>query len=115
MLRKKVFRFEYPAAATASASPVVEAKAAVNEPRRRASHRMSLVPAGKTFVPMSPVGGRRQSAVGGASAKAVLEEEMEEGESVVDIVDGEEGDVVYLEVKENQVSVSLRLYTCGRT
>jgi hypothetical protein len=101
MIRKKLFRFEYPSPSTAlpssplPASPKASPK---NVKPRRASHRMSLVPAGKTFVPMSPAKGIQEESIEAEDGV------VEEGQSVVDVVDGEEGDVVYMEVKEELVA-----------
>ena len=137
-IRKKMFRFEYglldevqPSTALSPVPfetplpglsvPSVDTNTPgrrVSALRRRASHRMSLVPAGGTFVPLSPAQNRRRSTIGtgglGASIRApngksglsaemdveeAVEEEVEEM-SVVDVVDGEEGDLVYLETKD---------------
>jgi hypothetical protein len=84
--------------------------------RRRASHRLSLVPAGKDFVPLSPLKGRRHSTLGiqagapkdstsdATAGTAVGMEEIIEGSeedgSILDIVDGEDGETVYVEVTE---------------
>ena len=126
MIRKKVFRFEYgvedsPELAEHSpAAPGTPTKVASPAPvRRRASHRLSLVPAGKDFMPHSPANSRRHSKIvmgsGGtdedtemvgrgdedAITKIEEEQEEEEEEELVDVVEGEEGDRVYLEVKED--------------
>ena len=112
MIRRKVFRFEYaqpeagiPGSPMAKSSPKSTPKKAAAPPRR-ASHRMSLVPAGKTFVPMSPA---REMVNGNGGKEDMTEDKLDqevidEGQSVVDMVDGEEGDVVYLEVKEGITS-----------
>jgi len=132
VIRKKVFRFEYGSAEepirNISLSPESRARAllsARSSPaqlpiRRRASHRLSLVPTGKTFVPSSPANGRRNSSIGlgalgsskVATGKSLLREELEEehagdeqdgnGIPLVDVVNGEEGDLVYLETKEEE-------------
>ncbi|WVR03397.1 hypothetical protein IAU60_000388 [Kwoniella sp. DSM 27419] len=135
-IRKKPFRFEYGPGSELEApfSPAVTREAlpevapspmkasmpgSPGQPpvRRRASHRLSLVPEGRTFVPLSPMKNRRNSSIGAGSAGtprktparskmnevvAVEEEpEVEEEEDcVVDIVQGDEGDVVYLESHE---------------
>ncbi|OCF59896.1 hypothetical protein L486_02569 [Kwoniella mangroviensis CBS 10435] len=128
-IRKKPFRFEYgpsletpvpfsPAiklCSTFSADPSPSKQQLI---RRRASHRLSLVPEGKTFVPLSPIKNRRHSTLGlggmgtpgKAAAKSKLSEEVpqeqeeEENaeESVLDVANGDEGDKIYLEVNEEE-------------
>lgn len=143
IIRKRHFRFEYAPApvelASASvftpsvASPISAASPAKASPakvypslssipalsspakavRRRASHRLSLVPAGKDFVPLSPIKSRRHSTLGlgpGATthstseaAEAGMEEIVEGSEedgSILEVVDGEDGETVYVEVTE---------------
>jgi hypothetical protein len=86
---------------------------------------MSLVPAGKNFEPLaSPMKSRRHSIIGlgegpqvirtpkksGLSEQIVEEEEIqeeEEEEVVVEAVDGEEGEILYFEVREEEQKVSL--------
>ncbi|KAK8845388.1 hypothetical protein IAR55_006101 [Kwoniella newhampshirensis] len=141
-IRKKPFRFEYgplesseadilsPAMRTSTlpdsaASPAKPLSPATTSPagqpvRRRASHRLSLVPAGKSFMPLSPAKNRRHSSLGlggmGVTAKmssnkSKLSEEIQEEEanddneeeveqSVVGVTNGDEGDMVYLEMNE---------------
>ncbi|WRT63602.1 uncharacterized protein IL334_000525 [Kwoniella shivajii] len=134
-IRKKPFRFEYGGSSESPIpfSPAVQttklhamAPSPAKQPasgspkghpiRRRASHRLSLVPEGKTFVPLSPIKNRRASSLGlggmGTPAKLngksklseeVPQEQDEEiEESVLDIADGDEGDMVYLEVNEEE-------------
>ncbi|WWC85540.1 uncharacterized protein L201_000404 [Kwoniella dendrophila CBS 6074] len=144
-IRKKPFRFQYGPAETVHNipySPAVHASAStetmpslVKQPsfsspssqpvRRRASHRLSLVPEGKTFVPLSPMKNRRHSTLGlggmGTPAKStgrsklseeIPREEEEEQEQeqaeiaeelVLDVANGDEGDKVYLEVNEENL------------
>lgn len=134
VVRKKLFRFEYgheeihietPTTQTQplpSDSPVKgpASPAPLAAPRRkRASHRMSLVPSGKSFEPLaSPMKNRRHSIIGLGEGPQVIctprksrlvneiTEELEEGaedeEVIVEALDGEEGDVVYLEARENE-------------
>jgi hypothetical protein len=132
IIRKRIFRFEYapptqeldlgilsPAIA-ASALPASPPKAspakiysALPSPgktpvRRRASHRLSLVPAGKTFVPLSPAKNRRHSTLGlvaglnnAVTNESPVENIQEENETVVDVLNGEDGETVYVEVTED--------------
>lgn len=121
MIRKKVFRFEYaPQASTPQSIASVESpvRIPVNLPspnkliRKKASHRLSLVPAGKQFVPRSPAPSRRHSTFGvpndDSEVKAlssepdINENAEDEAEELVDVVDGDEGDKVYLEEKIGQ-------------
>ncbi|WVW81504.1 hypothetical protein I302_103498 [Kwoniella bestiolae CBS 10118] len=134
-IRKKPFRFEYgPSVDTPiSFSPAVQlssemqaAPSPAKQPsfsspghqpiRRRASHRLSLVPEGKTFVPLSPIKNRRHSTLGlggmGTPAKSASksklseevpqEQEEQEEEPAVDVANGDEGDKVYLEMNEEK-------------
>ncbi|WWC57837.1 uncharacterized protein I303_100372 [Kwoniella dejecticola CBS 10117] len=129
-IRKKPFRFEYgpakqqqptvpfsPAVHDLESQPIPDSPSG-SKPRRRASHRLSLVPEGKTFVPLSPVKGRRQSTLGlggldtpaasrGNTKSKLSEQVIQEGakdgeESNVDMANGDEGDKVYLEVNEEE-------------
>lgn len=132
MIRKKVFRFEFGATdalatesmlspAGINTAPLVIPESPVQRPaHRRVSHRLSLVPAGKNFVPMSPMKASRLSdpvtvsagttprrAIGKSALCEEVEEEAEledaDGEgSVVNAVSGEEGDLVYLEMKDGE-------------
>jgi len=129
MVRKKLFRFEYghedalidtppmqsvplPSDSPVKASPVPER-------RKRVSHRMSLVPSGKNFEPFaSPIKSRRHSIIGLGEGpqiirtpkKSVLAQQIEEEEEyqeeeedvVIEAVDGEEGDVLYVETREEE-------------
>ncbi|ORX33569.1 hypothetical protein BD324DRAFT_639344 [Kockovaella imperatae] len=115
IIRKKMFKFEYPSIdSVESVAPDSPLKTAIPFPspakpvRRRASHRLSLVPAGREFVPHSPAKATRRNTLGAAvnkggsqpfptmeSTTPVAEED--EPEEVVDVVDGDEGDKVYLE------------------
>ncbi|WWD22333.1 hypothetical protein CI109_106824 [Kwoniella shandongensis] len=147
-IRKKPFRFEYGSSETTDAaimspavhrsslhdyapSPAKQMSPAPGSPagpsvRRRASHRLSLVPSGKTFVPLSPAKNRRHSTLGlggmGVTAKmgggksklseeiheeqSEIDQEEEAEQSVVDVTDGDEGDVVYLEVTDEPKEVA---------
>lgn len=124
-VRKKVFRFEYARSeagpfVTASheqpISPGVTASENSDEPpiRRRASHRLSLVPVGQSFQPLSPAKVRRQSNLpiegphaGLPSRKSALSslvftdagEEEDKTAPLVEVVEGEDGDVLYMEVQ----------------
>ncbi|WVF66404.1 hypothetical protein IAT40_001144 [Kwoniella sp. CBS 6097] len=133
-IRKKPFRFEYGAGpepqipfspgpkssdySQAVPSPIKRVPGSPAQGlRRRASHRLSLVPEGKTFVPLSPAKNRRHSAVGlgdmrtpvKAPSKSKLSEEIpqeheeeEAEEPVIDIANGDEGDKVYVEMTEEE-------------
>ncbi|WWC97303.1 hypothetical protein V866_004182 [Kwoniella sp. B9012] len=128
-IRKKPFRFEYgpsletpvpfsPAVKLSSTTSVNPSPSKQQPIRRRASHRLSLVPEGKTFVPLSPIKNRRHSTLGlggmGTPAKAAAksklseevpqeqEEEENAEESVLDVANGDEGDKIYLEVNEEE-------------
>ncbi|WWD06077.1 hypothetical protein V865_004162 [Kwoniella europaea PYCC6329] len=128
-IRKKPFRFEYgpsletpvpfsPAVKLSSTTQVFPSPSKQQPIRRRASHRLSLVPEGKTFVPLSPIKNRRHSTLGlggmGTPAKAAAksklseevpqeqEEEENAEESVLDVANGDEGDKIYLEVNEEE-------------
>ncbi|ORY31915.1 hypothetical protein BCR39DRAFT_597802 [Naematelia encephala] len=138
-IRKKMFRFQFcdlPTRQSAETieSPVVKTESLPTAPPlvgdtaratissgekvgRRNSHRLSLVPTGKTFTPYSPAKSRRHSTIGISQRSDGLvesspthvtqsiEEEEEENQdanaSLVDVVEGEGGDTVYLEVKED--------------
>ena len=118
MLRKKLFRFEYgpeetiesPSLNTPTKAPAHDSttESPAKPIRRRASHRLSLVPSGKEFAPHSPMKTRPLSDVLGPSklsqAQTPVEEEEEEmngpDEDLVDVVEGDEGDRVYLEMKD---------------
>lgn len=122
VIRKKVFRFEYAPQTTdnhvSSAGVESPIRIPVNLPspnkliRKKASHRLSLVPAGKQFVPRSPAPSRRHSTFGvpnddsevkALSVEPDIDENAEdEAEELVDVVDGDEGDKVYLEEKVGQ-------------
>ncbi|RXK37645.1 hypothetical protein M231_05057 [Tremella mesenterica] len=142
-IRKKVFRFEYPTPGLtediaglmspivksstlppASPSPNKDWPSDATQPfHRRASHRMSLVPPGKTFVPFSPAKpSRRHSVLGlgdasstgmmpGSGLNHEIPQEADENEQMedapadllVDVTEGEDGDVVYLEVKDEDL------------
>jgi len=85
---------------------------------------MSLVPSGKNFEPFaSPMKSRRHSIIGLGEGPQVIrtpkksglaqqieeeedeQEEEEEEEVVVEAVDGEEGDVLYVETREDDIKV----------
>jgi hypothetical protein len=132
IVRKKLFRFEYghqdplidtpptQTQALPSDSPVKAATPVPFQRRKRVSHRMSLVPSGKNFEPFaSPMKSRRHSIIGlgdgpkmvrtpkkSALSRQVEEEEEQEGEEeeevVVEAVEGEEGDVLYFEAREDE-------------
>jgi len=89
------------------------------ERRKRVSHRMSLVPSGKNFEPFaSPMKSRRYSIIGLSDEPQVIrtpkksglgqqieeEEDLQEEEEdvVIEAVDGEEGDVLYFEAREEE-------------
>jgi hypothetical protein len=98
-IRKKLFRFEYgiPETITANdipASPVVTKVPRTPRVPRRSSMRMSLVPSNKKFVSHTEYK-RRQSVL--AQEEAGPEEQEEE--VVVDIIEGEGGDLLYVEAK----------------
>ncbi|WVQ94019.1 hypothetical protein IAU59_001097 [Kwoniella sp. CBS 9459] len=136
-IRKKPFRFEYgtgpeaqipaspcPVSSSSHQAVVSPIKWAPGSPaqglRRRASHRLSLVPEGKTFVPLSPAKNRRHSTLGlgemrtpaKTASKSKLSEEIPQeqgeeeeevaGEPVIDMANGEEGDKVYIEMTEEE-------------
>ena len=107
-----------------SDSPVTSASPAPAPRRKRVSHRMSLVPSGKNFEPFaSPMKSRRHSIIGLGEGPQVIrtpkksglaqqieeeeeeQEEEEEEEVVVEAVDGEEGDVLYVETREDDIKV----------
>ncbi|OWZ56194.1 hypothetical protein J010_06094 [Cryptococcus neoformans] len=137
IIRKKLFRFNYGPMEDAGAAaefmspvpqsiqpdspapdtpvrrrPTVSFSPVPNTIRKRASHRMSLVPADKIFHPCSPARNRRHSTLGlgnmkMGSNKSQLGQEvmMEEGEgdvdqSVIGVAEGEDGDKIYLEIAE---------------
>jgi hypothetical protein len=138
MIRKRMFRFEYynpelpaemilsPGTAPSTSQPLSELLGDLPSPigspvvatpasatRRRTSHRLSLVPAGQTFQPMSPAKNRRQSmlaqvgdsaGIAQSDVMGEVEESAEDAEeaetSMVDVVDGDDGDKVYIEVQE---------------
>lgn len=137
IMRKRLFQFEYATEAErtlANFSPMVTNHALPGSPavphsapspakfaspmiRRRASKRMSLIPKGKTFVPLTPAK-RRHSTVSGelpdastisrsaikrsALAPGRAESEQTEQEVEVEVVEGENGDMVYLENNEGE-------------
>lgn len=133
VIRKKLFRFEYghqdylidtPPMQTQplpSHSPEKSASPAPAPRRKRVSHRMSLVPSGKNFEPFaSPMKSRRHSIIGLGEGPQVIrtpkksglaqqieeeEEDQEEEEVVVEAKDGEEGDVLYVETREDDIKV----------
>lgn len=77
---------------------------------------MSLVPSGKNFEPFaSPIKSRRHSIIGlgegpqvirtpkkSGLAQQIEEEEEEEDDVVIEAVTGEEGDVLYVESREDE-------------
>lgn len=103
IIRKKLFRFEYTTQElTALESTPSPAKTATPI-RRRASHRLSLVPAGKEFIPLSPGGLRTPAKIGKTPAKSNLGLETITGDDApqgIVVVEGEGGDRVYLEEKD---------------
>jgi hypothetical protein len=131
IIRKKLFRFEAAAGKSPRLSPTLlntpvrsqntPAKTAASSPlRRRASHRLSLLPADKPFVPLSPMK-RRQSGMGqsGRTPKkshlsqsdAVEEDEEDEEvmEGIVDVQHNEEGDLVILETREERSETGMKV------
>lgn len=92
--------------------PTVSFSPIPNTIRKRASHRMSLVPADKIFHPCSPARDRRHSTLGFGDIKmkssrsqlgqeVMMEEEQEDiDQSVIEVAEGEDGDKIYLEVTE---------------
>ncbi|KJE05707.1 hypothetical protein I311_00432 [Cryptococcus gattii NT-10] len=92
--------------------PTVSFSPIPNTIRKRASHRMSLVPADKIFHPCSPARNRRHSTLGLGDIKmkssksqlgqeVMTEEEQEDiDQSVIEVAEGEDGDKIYLEVTE---------------
>ncbi|WVQ91375.1 hypothetical protein IAS59_005173 [Cryptococcus gattii] len=137
IIRKKLFRFNYgsmedagtaaefmsPAPQSVQPSspapdtpirrrPTVSFSPIPNTIRKRASHRMSLVPADKIFHPCSPARNRRHSTLGLGDIKmkssksqlgqeVMMEEEQEDiDQSVIEVAEGEDGDKIYLEVTE---------------
>lgn len=129
MVRKKLFRFEYghedalidtPPMQTVPLPSDTPTKAAPAPARRkRVSHRMSLVPSGKNFEPFaSPIKSRRHSIIGLGEGPQVIrtpkksglaqqieeeeEQEQEEEDVIIEAVDGEEGDVMYVELREEE-------------
>ncbi|KAL1412060.1 hypothetical protein Q8F55_003057 [Vanrija albida] len=124
VIRKKMFKFTYGDGDTTlgysspgpvritPASPVKVALSAdsTSSPlRRRTSHRLSIVPEGRRFKP-SPMK-RRPSTLGllgtPTPASSSLSNEVEptdeiEFEELVDVTEGDEGDKLYLERKEEE-------------
>lgn len=105
VLRKKLFRFEYgteDSLATystptkGSATPLATPAKSV---RRRASHRLSLVPNGKAFEPHTPSSKNRRKSVG-PSKLSQNQEELEQSE--VGVVEAEEGYKVYMEQTQEE-------------
>lgn len=99
-------------------APASPAPSAVQR-RKRVSHRMSLVPSGKFFEPLaSPVKSRRHSIIGlGDGPQTIstytksrlanhmqneVKEAEEEEEVIVEALRGEEGDIVYIEAREEE-------------
>jgi hypothetical protein len=144
-VRKKLFRFEYghedalidtPPMQTVplpSDSPVKSASPAPVR-RKRVSHRMSLVPSGKNFEPFaSPIKSRRHSIIGLGEGPQVIrtpkktglarhveeeeeeDQEQEEEEVVIEAVDGEEGDVLYVESREEEIKVGYNVLMMAGT
>jgi hypothetical protein len=102
-----------------SDTPIKTSPAPAPERRKRVSHRMSLVPSGKNFEPFaSPNKSRRHSIIGLGEGPQVIrtpkksglaqqieeEEDLQEEEEdvVIEAVDGEEGDVLYVETREEE-------------
>lgn len=110
-IRQKLFRFSYGDNTTNSyQSPAPKGS---ERERRRLSHRLSIVPQGKRFAPspakMRPLGmtpGRS-----GLSKEVEIEEEDElVFDELVDVAEGDEGDRVYLEKRdEDRVRASVRV------
>ncbi|WVQ76390.1 hypothetical protein IAR50_006056 [Cryptococcus sp. DSM 104548] len=129
LLRKKQFVFNYgdafvpeempmsPAVRPATpGSPAKVPSITFSPAKRRASYRMSLVPAGKNFVPfaLSPAKNRRHSTLGlggmsegvsGSKSKLGQEMHTEPDEDAEDtpyeVTEGEEGDKIYIEAAED--------------
>jgi hypothetical protein len=102
-----------------SDSPIKASPAPAPERRKRVSHRMSLVPSGKNFEPFaSPIKSRRHSIIrlgeepqvirtpkkSGLAQQIEEEEDLQEEEEdvFIEAVDGEEGDVLYVETREEE-------------
>lgn len=104
-IRQKLFRFVYGDSATSNGYQT-PAKPAVESPaRRRQSHRLSIVPLGKRFAP-SPAKMRPFASTpgrSGLSKEVEIEEDANEPlifDELVDVAEGDEGDKVYLEKRE---------------
>ncbi|GMK58923.1 hypothetical protein CspeluHIS016_0603650 [Cutaneotrichosporon spelunceum] len=101
-IRKKLFRFSYgDVSASSYRSPA-------KTPGRRLSHRLSIVPQGKRFAP-SPAKSRFATPGRAAHVGAVEEEDDEEDEplvfdELVGLADGDEGDRIYLEKRDDKVA-----------
>lgn len=91
--------------------PTVSFSPVPNTIRKRASHRMSLVPADKIFHPCSPARNRRHSTLGLGNMKmgssksqlgqeVVVEEQEDADQSIIGVAEGEDGDKIYLEITE---------------
>ncbi|BEJ14593.1 hypothetical protein CspHIS471_0403600 [Cutaneotrichosporon sp. HIS471] len=102
-IRKKLFRFYYgDISASSYHSPA-------KTPGRRLSHRLSIVPQGKRFAP-SPAKSRLATPGRMAHVGTVEEEEEEEEEDeplvfeeLVGLANGEDGDKIYLEKRDDDV------------
>lgn len=131
IIRKQTFQFDYaevntiyttPMSPSVTGTPVKSAVTAPAQSKRRASHRLSLLPADKPFVPLSPMR-RRASQLGPAgntprkslASMAVPEmddeadaEQEELMEGIVDVQQNENGDMMVLEVRQEKESPPVR-------
>lgn len=103
-IRKKLFRFSYGNTLASS----YQSPAKTPAQTRRLSHRLSIVPQGKRFAP-SPAKSRFAT-----PARAPLVEALEEEDEplvfdeLVGLAEGDEGDKIYLEKRDERVG-SFRL------
>ncbi|BEJ07067.1 hypothetical protein CcaverHIS641_0403360 [Cutaneotrichosporon cavernicola] len=99
-IRKKLFRFTYgDISASSYHSPA-------KTPGRRLSHRLSIVPQGKRFAP-SPAKSRLATRGRMAHVGAVEEENEDEPlvfDELVGLANGEDGDKIYLEKRDDDVA-----------
>jgi hypothetical protein len=105
-VRKKIFRFEYGAPESMTANDIPESPM-VAKARRRSSLKMSLVPRDKTFESQMAMHRKEKGMVAsGLRQENTFEEEeaeLQDNDLVLDVVEGEGGDLVYLELTEDVV------------